>query len=88
MRKLIKIIPLILLCLFFTSCIDYVQSISYKNGKYQMYYKVTLSKLLFAMMDKNPEEIFEDFDKETFNEIPRNASVGPVNTDLEVGGRG
>lgn len=63
MRKIVSLISLLLICLAFTSCVDYVQSISYKNGKYQMYYKVTLSKLLFAMMDEDPEEIFRGFDE-------------------------
>lgn len=85
MRKIVRIISLLLICICFTSCVDYVQSISYKNGKYQMYYKVTLSKLLFAMMDEDPEEIFRDFDEEALGEVPENASVNPVNTDLEVG---
>ena len=85
MRKFVKLIALLLICVCFTSCVDYVQSISYKNGKYQMYYKVTLSKLLFAMMDENPEEIFRDFDEEALGEVPENASINPVNTDLEVG---
>lgn len=85
MRKIVKVIALLLICVCFTSCVDYVQSISYKNGKYQMYYKVTLSKLLFAMMDEDPEEIFKDFDEEALGEVPKNASVNPVNTDLEVG---
>lgn len=85
MRKIVRIISLLLICMCFTSCVDYVQSISYKNGKYQMYYKVTLSKLLFAMMDEDPEEIFRDFDEEALGEVPENASVNPVNTDLEVG---
>ena len=85
MRKIVKVISLLLICLCFTSCVDYVQSISYKNGKYQMYYKVTLSKLLFAMMDEDPEEIFRDFDEVALGEVPENASVNPVNTDLEVG---
>lgn len=85
MRKIVKVIALLLICVCFTSCVDYVQSISYKNGKYQMYYKVTLSKLLFAMMDEDPEEIFKDLDEEALGEVPDNASVNPVNTDLEVG---
>lgn len=85
MKKKTAFAFLIIVCLLFTSCVDYVQSISYKNGNYQMYYKVTLSKLLFAMMDEDPEEIFKDFDEEAFGEVPENASVNPVNTDLEVG---
>lgn len=71
--------------LLFTSCIDYVQSITYKDGKYQMYYKVTLSKVLFALGDEDPEEIFESFDEDTLEDLPENVDVKPVNTDLEVG---
>ena len=50
-----------------------------------MYYKVTLSKLLFEMADEDPEEIFMDFDEEEFEYLPADASIKPVNTDLEVG---
>lgn len=85
MKNIIKLVSVLLICLFFTSCVDYVQSISYSNGKYKMYYKVTLSKVLFAMVDEDPEELFEDFDEEAHTELPENADVRPVNTDLEVG---
>ena len=37
------------------------------------------------MMDEDPEEIFRGFDEEALGEVPENASVSPVNTDLEVG---
>lgn len=76
-------LAIILLCV--TSCVDYVQSLTYKNGKYQMYYKITLSKVLFAMAEENPEELFKDLDKETLEGLPKNVTVKPVNTDLEVG---
>ena len=85
MRKLLHLLPLLLIPLLFTSCIDYVQSITYKDGKYQMYYKVTLSKVLFALGDEDPEEIFESFDEDTLKDVPENVDVKPVNTDLEVG---
>ena len=85
LRKLLHLLPLLLIPLLFTSCIDYVQSITYKDGKYQMYYKVTLSKVLFALGDEDPEEIFESFDEETLEDLPENVDVKPVNTDLEVG---
>lgn len=85
MKNIIKLVSVLLICLFFTSCVDYVQSISYSNGKYKMYYKVTLSKVLFAMVDEDPEELFEDFDEEALTELPENVDVKPVNTDLEVG---
>lgn len=85
MKNIIRLFFVLLICLFFTSCVDYVQSISYSNGKYKMYYKVTLSKVLFAMVDEDPEELFEDFDEEALTELPENVDVKPVNTDLEVG---
>lgn len=85
MKNIIRLVSVLLICLFFTSCVDYVQSISYSNGKYKMYYKVTLSKVLFAMVDEDPEELFEDFDEEALTELPENVDVKPVNTDLEVG---
>ena len=85
MKNIIRLVYVLLICLFFTSCVDYVQSISYSNGKYKMYYKVTLSKVLFAMVDEDPEELFEDFDEEALTELPENVDVKPVNTDLEVG---
>ena len=82
MRKILWLLPLILISLLCTSCIDYVQSVTYKDGKYQMYYKVTFSKVLFELAEENPEEILELLDKDDF---PKNANVKPVNTDLEVG---
>lgn len=85
MKNLIRLFTLIILTFYFTSCVDYIQSISYSNGKYKMYYKVTLSKVILALTDEDPEEIFKDFDEEAFEEMPENASVTPVNTDLEVG---
>ena len=72
MRKLLRLLPLLLIPLLFTSCIDYVQSITYKDGKYQMYYKVTLSKVLFALGDEDPEEIFESFDEDALEDLPEN----------------
>ena len=84
MRKRLCLL-LLLIPLLFTSCIDYVQSITYKDGKYQMNYKITLSKLVFAMGGQDPEQMFNDFDKETMEDMPANAEVSPVNTDLEVG---
>lgn len=83
MRKIVSLISVLLICLAFTSCVDYVQSVTFKNGKYHMYYKVTLSKLLFAMVDEDPEEIFKDFDEDKIGELPPNTSIKPVNTELE-----
>ncbi|MBR0032483.1 MAG: hypothetical protein IJP61_09375 [Treponema sp.] len=84
-KHLIKFLPMLLLSFFLTSCVDYVQTVGYKGGKYQLYYKVTLSKALFALADSDPEEIFKDFDKEAMGELPKNVQIHKVNTDLEVG---
>ena len=85
MKKFLKTLPFILFLFCFTSCVDYVQSITYKNGKYQMYYKITLSKVLFEMMDEDPEQIFQEFDEEALNEFPERGEIKAVNTDLEIG---
>lgn len=85
MKKIPCLLSLLLISLLFTSCIDYVQSVAYKDGKYQIYYKITLSKLLFAMADENPEEIFEYFDDESLDDLPENVYAKLVSTDLEVG---
>lgn len=85
MRKLAQSLQLLLISILFTSCIDYVQSITYKDGKYQMYYKVTLSKVLFALGNEDPEAIFESFDEDTLENLPENVDLKPVNTDLEIG---
>lgn len=85
MKNFFRLFTIIIFSLYLTSCVDYVQSISYSNGKYKMYYKVTLSKAIYAMADEDPEEFFKDFDDEAFEEVPKNAIVTPVNTDLEIG---
>ena len=85
MRRNVRIVSLIFSCLLLTSCVDYVQSITYKNGKYHMYYKITLSKLIFAMGDQDPDEVFKEFDEEEIGELPLNAKVKTINTDIEGG---
>ena len=85
MKKLKLIIPVIFLSLLFTSCIDYVQSISFKDGEYHLYYKITLSKLLCEMGDNDSEDMFDELGEETLEGLPENVTVKPVNTDLELG---
>lgn len=85
MRRNVRIVYLIFFCLLLTSCVDYVQSITYKNGKYHMYYKITLSKAIFAMGDRDPEEVFKEFDEEEIGDLPLDAKVKKVNTDFELG---
>ena len=84
MKKTFYLLLVVLLSLLFTSCIDYVQSISFKDGKYQLYYKITLSKVLFAMSGENPDEFLDMLNEDTEG-LPENARLNTVNTDLEVG---
>ena len=83
--RLISTVFVLLAPLIFTSCIDYVQTVSYKDGAYHLYCKVTLSKVLFALGDEDPESIFEGFNDDAFSELPDDVAARPVNTDLEVG---
>lgn len=85
MKNRLKLLLTVFVSFLFMSCVDYVQTITYKNGKYQLYYKITLSKVLFELADSDPEEIFEDLDEDTFNDLPSNVYINRVNTDLEVG---
>lgn len=85
MKRFTNIIVLFVFYLLVTSCIDYVQTVSYKDGEYKLYYKVTLSKMLFEMADEEPEEVFDVFNDETLRDLPEKIKVQRVNTDLEVG---
>ncbi|MCR5605399.1 MAG: hypothetical protein K6F69_01090, partial [Treponema sp.] len=85
MKHFLKVFPIFILILCLSSCVDSVQSISYKNGMYNIYYKVTLSKVLFTLADEDPEELFNNFDEEVFKELPENTVIKPVNTELEIG---
>ena len=85
MKKFLRILPVFVFSILLFSCVDYVQNVGYKGGKYNLYYKITLSKVLFELADSNPEEIFKDFDKDALDELPKNVKVRQVNTDLEVG---
>lgn len=71
--------------MIFMSCIDYVQSITYQNGNYNLYYKITFSKMLFALAEQDPESIFDDFYDDDLSDLPENVEIKKVNTDLEVG---
>jgi len=84
-NRFVKFAFVIFFSFLFTSCIDYVQSISYKDGHYHIYYKITLSKLLFALQNEDPEAIFESFEENALDSLPEYARANKVNTDWEVG---
>lgn len=85
MKNLPKFCGILLLAFLLTSCVDYVQAISYKDGKYHLYYKVTLSKVLFELADSDPDDLFEEFNEEALESMPENLRYNQVDTDLEVG---
>lgn len=67
------------------SCVDYIQSISYKGGKYHLYYKVTFSKILMELAEEDVDDFMKDFNEEFVEPMPDFFSANPVNTELEVG---
>lgn len=76
---------IIAIVLTLTSCIDYVQSITYSNGKYHLYHKITLSKLLFELADEDAEDFVEELLEDSSDEIPDYVSMKGVNTETEAG---
>lgn len=92
--KKISFAFLILLTSFLlTSCLDYVQAISYKDGKYTMYYKITVSKTLFALSGEDSDDYTDAFEQ-AFNDnsdeslstkLPSNAKLKTVNTTNDIG---
>ncbi|MBQ1612258.1 MAG: hypothetical protein II085_02165, partial [Alphaproteobacteria bacterium] len=72
-----------------TSCFDYVQGISYKDGQYQVYHKITMSKVISSMQNaygyggvgEDSADQFEAYKQY----LPEGARVNDVDTDLEEG---
>ena len=78
----------IFLSFFLTSCIDYVQSITYKDGKFRYYCKLTLSKALAELGKTNGENsntTFEEKTKGTMDNLPDAVMGKVIDTDLESG---
>lgn len=84
MRRFFRLLPLLFVFLSFMSCVDYVQSIGYKNGKYQLYYKITLSKMVLAMAGEDSEAFFQEMNMDGAD-LPPGAVFRKVDTDLEAG---
>ena len=84
-HKSLLSVLIIAIVLTLTSCIDYVQSITYSNGKYHLYHKITLSKLLLELADEDAEDFVEELLEDSSDEIPDYVSMKEVNTETEVG---
>lgn len=89
-KNFVYLVFIFVFSFLFFSCVDYIQAISYKDGKYTIYYKITLSKILLELADEEPDSIFDDFVFDEFSDyesllMPKNMKINKVNTDLEVG---
>lgn len=84
-KRILCIFPLLLLPLLLTSCLDYVQAITYSDGEYHYYYKATLMRELFTFSGEDPDEIAYDMAPDTRASFPENAVETYVDNDLEVG---
>lgn len=85
MKKTLKFVALLLVPLFFTSCIDYVQSVTYKDGQYQLYYKTTLSKILFEMSGDDTDDMADEIDGMFEDTLPYGVTGRFVDTEYDVG---
>ena len=85
MKKALFFTILLSCMLLTTSCVDYVQSLTYENGKYHIYHKITFSKVLFAFADEDPEDLLDEIEDFSIDDLPENVEIKPVYTDLEVG---
>ncbi|MCR5698455.1 MAG: hypothetical protein K6G52_02310 [Treponemataceae bacterium] len=85
MKRFIKFLPFLLVAFLFTSCLDYVQAISYRNGSYQIYYKFTVSRAILELSGENPADILGEIDAETAEDFPSNAEYKNIKTDNEIG---
>ena len=64
----------VVLCVFalvgLTSCLDSVQAISYNDGQYYWYMKLSLSKALMEMAGEDPKVFFEELDNSDLSDLP------------------
>ena len=90
MKKIIKygtLFCIMLAPLILSSCIDYVQAYSYKNGRYEIYHKMTISKIVTELAEGFSEESIEDPDytTEIYENWPYVGTPEKVDNDLEEG---
>ena len=79
------ILTLIISSVFlFTSCIDYVQTITFGEKGYDCYFKLTISRAMLEMAEEDPTSVFEDFEEMTQG-LPRGATISKVDNDVDVG---
>lgn len=84
-RKILFIFLCVFVLVGLTSCLDSVQAISYDNGQYYWYFKLTVSKMLMEIAGEDPESFFEGFDEEELGDLPDFVSLNRIDSDLELG---
>ena len=85
MNRFLKILPLLFLPLLFTSCFDYVQSISASEDDYNLYYRVALSRVMFAVSGEDPNSFLDDITTEPLEKLPETVVSNKIDTEYEVG---
>lgn len=80
--KLVKFLSLIMVSFFFSSCIDFVETIGVDDGNYQIYTKMTFSKTMFAYAGVDADILVKELSEEIIND---GISFIPVNATSEIG---
>ena len=82
MKKTILFFILIIFSsVILTSCVDIVQSINFKDGKYKMDYRITISKATLKLADTD----FDSFYTEDFDDLPNNTQFEKIDTEFDSG---
>ena len=70
--------------MFFTSCIDYVQTLTVDGDTYNSYYKIAIPKVFFESGNITAEEFFlklENFD----SILPENSEINKIDNGEDIG---
>lgn len=81
--KKIKILSILVLPFFFTSCIDYLESLSYEDGKYHVVVKLTTSKSILELAEYDGEDLFSKITENIAN--IDSANVTMIDADDDIG---
>lgn len=86
-RRVLSTVVIGFCLLLLTSCFDGLESISYENDEYKITYRLTISKLLLEMASSTSGESinYDSITEEISEQVLENASIEPVNTDLDFG---
>ena len=84
-KHIFSIVMISLSLLFLTSCIDYVQSVSFDGESIYGYTRVTLSKTMTEWMDEEGDASINDYLGDELDDLPYDMDYNLVDTDLEEG---